>query len=169
MGGAGVKRVDYTDGISRESPVCDGALQLHQVISHCERCCWLSCIPTTPGHLLQDGLREKMHGSTVQLFRSSFHSPAREDSHYMQVIAACDLHAFLSVQQMLTSLYHVQESDVFHYVVQVTTRKSQDIRARNTCHHVVQATTCKSQQFIDIRTRHLTKHTKINMYCKFCF
>ena len=190
MGGAGVKRVDYTDGISTESPVCDGALQLHQVISPCERCCWLSCIPTTPGHLVYKmGPREKMHGNTVQLFRSSFHSPAREDSHYMQVIAACDLHAFLPVQQMLTSLYRVQESDVFHYVVQVTTRKSQDIRARNTFHHVVQvttrksqdirarntfhyveqATTCKSQEFIDIQTRHLSKQTKINMCCKFCF
>ena len=102
----GVKRVDYTDGIST-----DGALQLHQVISPCERCCWLSCIPTTPGHLVQDGPEGKdarEHSSTP------FHSPAREDSHYMQVIAACDLHAFLSVQQMLTSLYRVQESDVFH-------------------------------------------------------
>ena len=99
------------------------------------------------------------------------HSTVQQEksSHYMQVIAACDLHAFLSVQQMLTSLYRVQESDVFHFVVQVTTRKSQDIRARNTFHHVVQATTCKSQQFIDIPTRHLTKHIKINMYCKFCF
>ena len=164
--GASVKRVDFTDGISTVSPVCDGALQLHQVISPCERCCWLSCIPTTPGHLVQDGPEGKdarEHSSTP------FHSPAREDSHYMQVIAACDLHAFLSVQQMLTSLYRVQECDIFHYVVQVTTRKSQDIRARNTFHHVVQATTCKSQQFIDIRTRHFTKHTKINMYCKFCF
>ena len=106
-----------------------------------------------------------MQGNTVQLLWSSFHSPAREDSHYMQVIAACDLHAFLSVQQMLTSLYRVQESDIFHYVVQVTTRKSQefiDIRARNTFHHVVKPTTCKSQEF-------MTKHTKINMYCKFCF
>ena len=68
-GCAGVKRVDYTDGeISTESPVCDGALQLHQVISPCERCCWLSCIPTTPGHLVRKmGPREKMHGNTVQL------------------------------------------------------------------------------------------------------
>ena len=110
-----------------------------------------------------------MHGNTVQLFRSSFHSPARAVFHYMQVIAACDLHAFLSVQQMLTSLYRVQESDVFHYVVQVTTRKSQDIRARNIFHYVVQATTCKSQQFIDIRTRHLTKHTKITLIANFVF
>ena len=64
------------------------------------------------------------------------HSTVQQEksSHYMQVIAACDLHAFLSVQQMLTSLYRVQESDVFHFVVQVTTRKSQDIRARNTFH-----------------------------------
>ena len=80
MGGSGVKRVDYTDGeISTVSQVCDGALQLHQVISPCERCCWLSCIPTTPGHLVRKmGPREKMHGNTVQLFWSSFHSPARE-------------------------------------------------------------------------------------------
>ena len=55
-------------GISTESPVCRGALQLHQVISPCERCCWLSCIPTTPGHLVQDGPSEKMHGNTVQIF-----------------------------------------------------------------------------------------------------
>ena len=33
---------------------------------------------------------------------------------------------------------------------------------------MVQATTCKSQEF-DIGTRHFTKRTKINLYCKFCF
>ena len=36
--------VDFTDGISTESPVCHGALQLNQVISPCETSCWLSCI-----------------------------------------------------------------------------------------------------------------------------
>ena len=66
----------------------------------------------------------------------------------------------------------VQESDVFHYVVQATTLKSQefiDIRSRHVLHYVVQPTTCKSQEFIDIRTRHLSKHTKINLYYKYCF
>ena len=57
--------------------------------------------------------------------RSSFHSPAREKTfHYKQVIAACDLHAFLSVQQKLRSPYCVQESDVFHYATQATTYAS---------------------------------------------
>ena len=36
----------------------------------------------------------------VLLLLSVFnHIPAREDFHYMQVIAACHLHAFLSIQQ----------------------------------------------------------------------
>ena len=40
-----------------------------------------------------------MHGfSTPLVF---IHSPAREVSHYMQVIAACGSHAFLSVQHKL--------------------------------------------------------------------
>ena len=71
MGGAGVKRVDYTDGISTESPVCDGALQLHQVISPCERCCWLSCIPTTPGTpstRWPEGKDAREHSSTLSVF-----------------------------------------------------------------------------------------------------
>ena len=73
-GCAGVKRVDYTDGeISTVSvsPVCHRALQLHQVISPCERCYWLSCIPTTPGHLVQDGPEGKdarEHSSTLSVF-----------------------------------------------------------------------------------------------------
>ena len=114
-----------------------------------------------------------MHGNTVQLFRSSFHSPAREDFHYMQVIAACDLHAFpFSTAKVKKCLTCVQASNVFHYVVQATTLKSQeyiDIRARHIFHYAMQARTSNSQEFIDIRTKHLSKQTKINLYCKFCF
>ena len=62
-----------------------------------------------------------MHGfSTPLVF---IHSPAREVSHYMQVIAACGLHAFLSVQHKLINSLTCTSKRRLPYVVQAKTRK----------------------------------------------
>ena len=106
-GGGGVKQVDFTLG------------NLYRVLQFVLVPCsymytrWFHPVKDAvgsvafqpqQGHLVQDGPRKKMHGNTAQLFQFSFNSPPREDFHYMQVIAACNLHAFLSVQQKLRSL-----------------------------------------------------------------
>ena len=141
-GGARVSsEVDFIGGISTVSPVRRGALQLHQVISPCERCCWLSCIPTTQGHLVQDGPREKMHGNTVQLFQVIIPQSKKKSSTTCKLLMhAIYMHSFqYSKGKEFSIMYKIATSSIM---------------------------SCKSREFIDI---HLSKQTKINLYYKYGF
>ena len=97
--------VDFTDGISTVSPVCHGALQLNQVIPHCETSCWLSCITThtrTPN--AQDGLEGKhaRGGDTVQLIQSSFTFQQEKSSTTCKLLLHVVNMLSFSVQQKLS-------------------------------------------------------------------
>ena len=144
-GGGGCKcQAKFTSqmGISTVSPVRRGALQLHQVISPCERCCWLSCIPTTRGYLVQDGPRGKIHRNTVQLF-SGLHSTVQQEKSS----TTCKL----LMHAIYMHSFQYSKSKEFSIVYKVATSS---------------ITSCKQQHKFQYNTSTFEQETSSIMRCK---
>ena len=104
---------------------------------------------------MQDGPRKRCTGTQ---FKSLvfIYIPAREVLnifHYMQVIVACGLHAFLSVQHKLSKSLDTYKQEKSY----ITWCKQQHTRLKNSL-------TFEQETYL-----HRTKMNLNIVYCKFCF